>query len=168
MKSINILGDIFCDIAALGLKDMPKWGGDVFGSIKILPGGSGLNSTRHAANYARLSGKSVSNVLFSACGDDTWGNMCRESLNQPLIVSRVVTSSYATASCLVLSGPSDRAFVTDKGCLAYMSATWFDEQELLTGDHLHSAGYFTCDVLQGEVAELFRKVLYQGANIVKS
>lgn len=50
--SLAIFGDIFCDILVSNLSDLPSWGEDRLGSITILPGGSALNTTVHAANYS--------------------------------------------------------------------------------------------------------------------
>lgn len=50
--NIAIVGDIFCDILVTNLKDIPQWGQDTLSEISILPGGSALNTTVHAANYS--------------------------------------------------------------------------------------------------------------------
>lgn len=50
--SLVIFGDIFCDILVSNLSNLPSWGEDSLGSISILPGGSALNTTIHAANYS--------------------------------------------------------------------------------------------------------------------
>ena len=45
-KQLAIIGDVFCDLSATGLSGLPSWGGDaaVASPIRMLPGGSGLNS----------------------------------------------------------------------------------------------------------------------------
>lgn len=46
-RKLAILGDVFCDLSAVGITGgLPDWGGDraVDAPIQMLPGGSGLNS----------------------------------------------------------------------------------------------------------------------------
>ena len=67
---LRIIGDSFCDILAGGMEGMPKVGGDVLANISLVPGGSGINSAVHGANFCMSMGIPVSIELVTAVGRD--------------------------------------------------------------------------------------------------
>lgn len=87
---LAIIGDVFTDLSATGLGSLPAWGGDVAVErpIKMLPGGSGLNSATMLASLQRdpnrtaITGESgwagVQTVLHAALGDDTFASFLQE------------------------------------------------------------------------------------------
>lgn len=163
-KSINVLGDIFCDIIASDIHDqLPKWGEDTLGNICILPGGSALNSAIHAATYADYVALSSTIIIrmFSAVGLDIQGNICETSLQQRhIITSNIVKNpNLRTGSCIVLSGSSDRGFVSDRGCLADMSISWFNRHDLLSTSHIHMGGFYNCPKMKEELPALFKDAI---------
>lgn len=163
-RSINMLGDIFCDIMASNINDqLPKWGQDTLGNVCILPGGSALNSAIHASTYADYLSISSTLVIrmFSAIGLDVQGNICETSLQQRnIITSNIVKNSgIRTASCIVLSGSNDRGFVSDRGCLSDMSISWFNRHDLLSTSHIHMGGFYNCPKMKEELPSLFRDAI---------
>lgn len=165
-QHITVLGDIFCDIIA-SVQHLPDWGKDMHAPIRILPGGSGLNTVLHGANYAHMCNPNLDSNgvffrFFSATGCDAQGDICHKVLNyarnspgtelppadlrehatetvsfacsSPFcgIENHVVQrSDYPTATCMVLSGPEDRTFMSSRGCIEPMSLAWFDQDEIL-------------------------------------
>lgn len=163
-----MIGDIFCDIVAKGVQELPQWNSDTLcQGIHLIPGGSALNTTVHAAYYSRfnvdhgISAEPVQIELFSVVGDDIYGDICLKALDKH---SEYITQSIvrkpeeATGACIVISGAADRTFITSRGAVEALSLSWFDEARLLDTDHLHIAGYYNCRNLIPSLPELFAKV----------
>jgi sugar/nucleoside kinase (ribokinase family) len=166
MKEIIVIGDIFCDIIALDVKLPDAWGTDTLSKeIKVVAGGSALNVTVHAANYSAHLNEIVKLHLLSCTGNDFQGKVCRDALNHPCIDSSrvIVNESARTGSCIVLSGASDRSFVTDRGCIKDMKIDWFNQEELFspTTSHIHIGGFYNCDTLQEDVCDLLMRAVEQ-------
>lgn len=79
---INIIGDIFVDILASKLENLPKWGTDTLGTISTVPGGSALNTTLHAVYYIEERAYHNKVNIFSAVGNDFFGKLCRNALGK--------------------------------------------------------------------------------------
>lgn len=168
---ISVIGDIFCDVLAGPVRDMPVWGADALASIRLLPGGSGLNTVLHGANYAaavsqqqrhdsRRTGSAAVFRYFSSIGDDAQGELLQRAVdNAPLVENHLSKRiGQRTPTCIVLSGPADRAFVSDRGCIDVMQLDWFDMVKLLDCDHIHVAGFFNCTSMRHQVKQLFELV----------
>mmetsp|Transcript_12589 Transcript_12589/g.19017 ORF Transcript_12589/g.19017 Transcript_12589/m.19017 type:complete len:331 (+) Transcript_12589:172-1164(+) len=163
-SSIAVFGDIFCDIVASSMSTMPNWGEDVLAPIRIVAGGSGLNTTLHAAAFAASGESGVRMTLFSAVGDDAQGIICQRALHQDYVDSRVVIRpDLQTGTCIVLSG-QDRGFVTDRGCIQHMSLEWFPcwVNGVEEATHVHCAGYYNCDNMKPHWEEIFQKARSRG------
>ena len=138
-----ILGDIFCDILANNVKSLPQWNTDVLAQkISTVAGGTGLNTSVHAANYVQWLSKSPKHMedikvhLFSAVCNDSLGQICKDRLKDyfPTLVDRVIhapVEHVSTGSCIVISGHEDRCFITDRGCIRHLAVNWFPEHDLL-------------------------------------
>lgn len=168
MKEIIVIGDIFCDIIATDVINLPAgWGTDTLSKeIKVIAGGTALNITVHGANYsAHLNNGVVKLHLLSCTGNDFQGKVCRDALDHFCIdTSRVIVNEFVrTGSCIVLSGATDRSFVTDRGCIKDLEMKWFDQKELFSPStsHIHVGGFYNCDTLQNDVCELFMKASEQ-------
>ncbi len=76
-----------------------------------------LNSAVHGANYASYQHTNIHINVFGVVGKDAQGELCIKALQQqPLIVNNIIEKSeYSTGTCIVLSGKSDRLFVTSRG-----------------------------------------------------
>ncbi|CAE7674136.1 kdgK, partial [Symbiodinium pilosum] len=96
---------------------LPPLDGDAdASSIDAKIGGSALNTAVHLASI--LGARSA--VAFYACvGQDVFGKMLEAHIQSASIKSHVVACpALCTGSCLVLSGPPGRAFVTASGAAA--------------------------------------------------
>lgn len=161
---ITIVGDIFCDIIAYGIVNLPQWGQDAKASgISIYPGGSGLNTTVQAANYATYIQNNTILRIFSAVGKDFQGDLCLSKLKHPQIISHVKENiNERTGSCIVLSGPNDRSFVTDEGCMGIFTWESYGLDTILDTNHLHVTGYYNCAKLKHSVKDLFLEARNKG------
>jgi sugar/nucleoside kinase (ribokinase family) len=166
MKEIIIIGDIYCDMIALGVKLPDAWGTDTLSKeIKVVAGGSALNITVHAANYSAHLNEIVKLHLLSCTGKDFQGQVCRDALDHRCIDrSRVIVNeSVRTGSCIVLSGATDRSFITDRGCIKDLKIDWFNQKELFSTStsHIHIGGFYNCDALQDDVCNLLMRAFEQ-------
>ena len=162
LKNLVIIGDVFCDIIALDVKLIDSWGTDTLSKeIRVLAGGSALNIAIHGANYSALFGSHVKIHFFSEIGTDFQGEVCRKALNHQCIDSSKLNAKIGnrTGSCIVLSGATDRSFVTDRGCIKDLSLNCFEEKDYLSesNGHIHVGGFYNCDTLQAEVPELLKR-----------
>jgi hypothetical protein len=66
-----------------------------------------------------------------------------------------------TGSCIVLSGATDRAFISDRGCVDQMTLEWFENLALSDKNlsHLHCAGYYNCTAMRDSWPRLLKMVL---------
>lgn len=159
MVQLSIIGDIFCDVLA-SIDGLPifNWGEDRRSpQISILPGGAGLNTSCHAANYSRHVKGGLLNInFFSAVGNDCQGQLCLDTIEKDELINNCIVKSKTdrTATCIVLSGQSDRTFISDhSSCLSTMSMSWFDEEKILEGQHVHIAGYYNITALHPQLVD---------------
>ena len=170
---LTIIGDIFCDVIATNIHELPKWGEDsLTQKIQIMAGGSALNITVHGAHYLQYRSSRPTTIstspslrlkLLSCTGGDLQGQLCKAKLqclsniDSSCIVSK---DEWRTGSCVVLSGQNDRSFVTDRGCIDQLSVSLFDESMFQFNDtcHFHVGGFYNCIKLCQEVLPFFKKV----------
>jgi sugar/nucleoside kinase (ribokinase family) len=159
---IGVLGDVFCDIVCTNVNSLPQWNSDTLSSsISMMAGGSALNTLVHASAYMEFC--KITNIefrLFSAVGDDSQGSICRSKLIHPLIKSEVVVmpNGERTGTCVVITNPTDRAFVTDRGCVENISLSYFNVESLFRCNHIHLGGMYNCRKLMSECASFFPRV----------
>lgn len=129
-RQLAIIGDVFCDLSATGVTGLPEWGGDreVASPIRMLPGGSGLNSAIQLASYQSdprrdaiaPNGAGVHTVLHAALGHDTFCEFLQEQAAAAGVDMRKISVSPelkpdgkeaqegdmvpGTGVCMVLSG----------------------------------------------------------------
>lgn len=119
-KTIWVVGDIFMDVQT-NVQSLPAaWGTDTLAeSIEVLPGGSAANTARHLHSLLKdiddhcENGGVVLNFVASL-GDDHMGKaflskLDGEGLGQAFIQ---VFANTNTSTCIVLSGPEDRSFIS--------------------------------------------------------
>jgi sugar/nucleoside kinase (ribokinase family) len=107
------------------------------------------------------SDEDLSIYLFSAVGADPQGKICRQALQTPnLIDATVMKENSRTGSCIVLSGSTDRAFISDRGCIDEMTLEWFEDIALGEKNmaHLHCAGYYNCTAMRDSWPTLLKMV----------
>ena len=167
---LTIIGDIFCDVIATNIQELPKWGEDsLTQKIQILAGGSALNITVHGAHYLQYrssllpTSPSLRLKLLSCTGGDLQGQLCKAQLQRfsNIDTSCIVSKDeWRTGSCVVLSGQNDRSFVTDRGCIDQLSISLFDESMFQFNEtcHFHIGGFYNCIKLCQEVLPFFKKI----------
>ena len=148
LPTVVVIGDSIVDISVMGMTHLPAWGADRdCSSVAMLPGGS-------AANVARQLGSIGSDVLsvsfLSTVGDDEMGRFFRRTLvAEGRLADADATLHVLTdtpqSTCIVLSGPSDRAMVTCYASVHKLQIDLFAEFGALESAAIvHISGYFNC------------------------
>jgi len=145
---IAVVGDVFIDVVAK-VQRMPVWDADTAAaSVDVLPGGSALNQARN------LHGLGVPVRFFGALGLDSFAQMLKLHVEgQGFSLEHVkIFPSLPSSVCIVLAGPSDRAFVSCYSTTdAFSTEDLEDRSEALAGcSHLHIGGYFNLKGLQNQ------------------
>lgn len=168
---VHVLGDAFCDVVSHGLTKLPTWGGDAKANgVGLFAGGSALNTAIHVRGI--LSGSDHSVTLFTALGEsrDDWASEVLENHlskhDVGLKAKRVMGKS--TGVCIVLSGTSDRAFVTSNGAVTEYSYEDVDVANLAKCDHLHFGGVYALTGLVNDIPRLISEVRQMNPTITIS
>jgi len=151
------LGDAFVDIVApTGSDALPLWGGDINCAAQILPhaGGSALNTATHFA------GSGSTTTFFTALGNDQWADVLKGHCTRfNIALSSTVIEGSNTGVCIVISGLSDRTFVTSYGAAAKFADEHVDWGILeRSADHLHIGGLFSIPSIQRKIGERIAKL----------
>ena len=149
----GVVGDAFLDVVApIRGQDLPAWGGDVPTRSAILPqsGGSALNCASHLASLLRGRADDDEVLFFGKVGRDAWANVLKMHASACGVDWKCVESNEeSTGVCVVISSQvDDRCFVTDCGSTSSLLLSDFSESDLMSCDHLHIGGLFSCKELQ--------------------
>lgn len=156
-----MLGDFIVDVQAK-VAALPRWDADVeTPGVDVLPGGSASNTAR------QLSTLSSGVLFFGTCGADVLGKAALEVLRgQRFDISGIKQLAVPSSVCLVLSGPSDRAFVTSYSSVERLTVSASDAQILQSCAHIHVGGYYGLKGLQKPAfTALLRKCRRNGATL---
>ncbi|KAG3116120.1 hypothetical protein PI124_g4648 [Phytophthora idaei] len=163
-----VLGDAFVDVVAgtLAPDQLPQWGSDVECSrpIELQPGGSALNTATHLANLSiRNPQHELQVALHTAVGNDSFANVLKAHLaDRNVVLSSPTLENAPTGVCIVLSGANDRSFVTHYGAAHKFSVEHIDEKMVLSVDHLHVGGFYSCANLRAKLKPLLQKAKENG------
>jgi len=126
-----IIGDLFMDICTR-VQRLPQWDTDTGSEpISILPGGSAANTAR------QLHALESRCALITLAGTDLLGDaFFRQMESEGMSTSWIeAIPNCTTSTCIVITGPQDRAFISD-----YSSTDRIDdkviERTLLTASPL--------------------------------
>jgi len=159
---VGIVGDFFVDIQAK-VATLPRWDTDVeTPAIEVFAGGSAGNTARQLA----VLGPEV--LFFSTCGDDTLGTAALSQLHAEQFNTTHLKRlpGVASSSCIVLSGPADRSFISCYSSVNALSAELIDADALRSCDHVHVGGYLGLRGLQTEAfTSLVRSCRERGATV---
>jgi sugar/nucleoside kinase (ribokinase family) len=163
-KRITIFGDLFLDIMATNVENLPTWGTDTLARINMLPGGSAFNSCMHAAKFVEFKNYPLKIRLCGAIGaEDSSSQIFKERLNDVVSIVEdgvIQRSGHRTGKCIVLSSVNDRCFVTDRGIVDEMDLDWFGKDGILPAgtEHFHIGGYFNLsNHLRDQLSEFIKK-----------
>ncbi|ETI36200.1 hypothetical protein F441_17508 [Phytophthora nicotianae CJ01A1] len=163
-----VLGDAFVDVVAgtLAPDQLPQWGSDVECSrpIELQPGGSALNTATHLANLSvRNPHHELEVALHTAVGNDSFANVLKTHLaDRNVTLSSPMLDNVPTGVCIVLSGANDRSFITHYGAAHRLNIEHIDEKMVLSADHLHIGGYYSCASLRAKMKPLLQKAKENG------
>ena len=177
-STVNVIGDIFVDIIATGMEEMPSWEKDTLASIRTFPGGSALNTAMHFAYFVdellRQNGsrndEEVNVALYSAIGSDNLGKICFNALNDVgrTLQNKVqIYENCRSGSCIVLSGNERRGFITDRGVINTFQLQDFEQSDLLSPrvTHTHIGGYYNCPGIRAGLCEFLQIATGAGQTI---
>ena len=190
-KKLNIItcfcGDAFVDIQTSKMSNLPRWGYDTsVNSVQILAGGSLCNAARRygalvdSYTSMNVSGDDGDNavtlefqkpVIQCVNGNDKLGQIHREILSTENFVNTnhiIIDDAGSQATCIVMTGESDRAFVScnssnekltpkriyNTACQTFDKSNYF--QSIY---HLHIGGYFCCKNLMSKDFDIHLKML---------
>eukprot|EP01038_Epipyxis_sp_PR26KG_P007449 gene7449-10153_t len=173
---VAVIGDIFCDILTSGIVNLPQWEADTLSNgIELMAGGGGLNTCKHAENYAIWSNKNIVFSLCSVVGEDYWGTVCLESLqslNMNIINTEFILKDqqFPTGVCIVLSSleKASRGFISCRGWVGEMMLDQFNFSSIIQHDHIHIAGYFNLSKIKPNLPNFLEKVVTANENITIS
>ena len=86
-RYINVIGDVFADVLASKVEELPTWGTDTLAAISTYPGGSALNSTVHAAYFLDRTNYDIKINIFSAMGNDNFAGVCKKALGRIFLLN---------------------------------------------------------------------------------
>mmetsp|Transcript_23031 Transcript_23031/g.58674 ORF Transcript_23031/g.58674 Transcript_23031/m.58674 type:complete len:335 (-) Transcript_23031:529-1533(-) len=115
LPTVVVIGDAIVDVQVSGLVQLPEWGKDRdCAAVSMLPGGSASNVARQLGS---IGAGSVRVSFLSAVGDDEMGRFFLRTLSAEAFVADAASTlqvlpETAQSTCVVLSGPTDRAMVT--------------------------------------------------------
>ena len=172
-KRICIIGDLYYDISACGLKSLPGWGEDrAVDEMSTSLGGSACNTARHCGTILRNE-SDVDVAFIGAVGDDDIGAISLSTMAADGLLKWAnngespaqVCQKCSTGLCIVLSGQQDRAFISSNA--ANDSYSPLKDPEALavlrSCSHIHIHGYFNCNFLQtSEFISLVRELKKTG------
>ena len=163
--TVTVIGDIFCDVIATSLRQLPSvWGTDTVIStpITVQSGGSGLNTAvwlnSVIAAHALKKPPTVQ-ISINFREDGEFESLVRDKLSDSGVVqiAPIDSSESAVGTCICLSGETDRSFVTYRGGNEKFGFSDYNFEDLVTQNqqHVHIAGYYNCPGLWGDKAVRF-------------
>ncbi|CAH0520293.1 unnamed protein product [Peronospora belbahrii] len=163
-----VLGDAFVDVVAGTLvhERLPQWGTGVECTqpIQLQPGGSALNTATHLANLSNRNPTHELHVtLHTAIGSDSFAEMLKAHLAEhKVVLSSPKLENASTGVCIVLSGANDRSFITHYGAVRNFCVEDINEEMVLSADHVHIGGFYSCVSLRKKLKPLLEKARKNG------
>jgi len=152
--AVIAFGDLNVDLVLSGLREKPKFGGEVLAEkLGMHAGGSTANA---AACCAQLG---MPTVLVTNVGDDSFGDFLLQEMQRFGVVTGHILrhTTLNTGITVSLSTRDDRAFVTHLGTIDSLTAKDATEDLLEQAQHLHIGGYYLQSKLRPDVPEVFRR-----------
>eukprot|EP00929_Paragymnodinium_shiwhaense_P113562 TRINITY_DN81842_c0_g1_i1.p1 TRINITY_DN81842_c0_g1~~TRINITY_DN81842_c0_g1_i1.p1 ORF type:complete len:339 (+),score=41.65 TRINITY_DN81842_c0_g1_i1:67-1017(+) len=136
-KPLAVIGDFFVDLQAKVPK-LPEWDRDVeTPAIEVLPGGSAGNTARQLFSMCDGGVR-----FFSTCSDDPLGVAALHAMTQQGFDTSYMTKlDLPSSACIVLSGPSDRGFVSCYSTVSALTVATLKTDALKECRHVHVGGY---------------------------
>jgi sugar/nucleoside kinase (ribokinase family) len=132
LPDLIVVGDLLADIVVEA--GTLVRGGDVHGTVRIRPAGSGAN----AAVWAAAGGARVR--MIGRIGEDLIGRLLRDSLaSRDVEAELVVDPAARTGAMLVVREPGERSMVADRGANAGLSPA--DLPDVLAAGAVLVSGY---------------------------
>jgi sugar/nucleoside kinase (ribokinase family) len=138
------LGDVMVDVHVAGGALAP--GGDVHGTVRVVPGGTSAN----AAVWAAWAGTDAG--VIAAVGDDLAGRLVIDALRERGVdVTGIARVAAPTGTMLVVTQGSERSMVADRGANALLAPD--DLPSALDAEAVLVSGYLLLQATTTETAE---------------
>lgn len=161
VPSLCVLGDYAWDVLIRTNSELLR-GGDTFGEVVLLPGGSAAN----VAVWASRAGTAV--TFVGKIGRDQMGMLAREELNRERVEHRLIeTDAHVTGSVAVfVDHTGERSMVSGHGADFYLLPSELPRQSIAGASHLHlTAWSFFTDPPRSAAREAARIAKSSGATI---
>lgn len=158
-KNVFILGELNVDVIIKGKDILPEWNREkLLDSFDIVLGSSS------AITASGLAGLGLNVYLVSVVGDDQFGRMCIEKLQQRGVDTRYVKVDPAmqTGVTLSLSTEKDRALLTYLGAIPHLNMDLLPEEMYEQADLIHFGSYFLQDDMRDHWKTVFKKATERG------
>lgn len=156
---VLVVGELNVDLLMYGIPGAPELGKEILADRMTLTMGS--SSAIFAVNLASLGSK----VGFvGRLGHDVFGELVIESLKEGGVdTSRlIVKDDHITGATVALGWGKDRAMVTHKGAMDFLTAQDVTDEMLAEARHLHVSSFFLQDGLRPGIVNLFERAHEQG------
>jgi len=160
-SSICVLGDYAWDVLIRTNSELLR-GGDTFGEVVLLPGGSAAN----VAVWAARCGRDV--TFVGKIGRDRMGTLGREDLEREGVQHRLIeTDAHATGSVAVfVDHTGERSMVSGHGADFYLLPSELPRRAIASAGHLHlTAWSFFTDPPRSAAREAARTAKVAGATL---
>jgi ribokinase len=152
MTQVLVVGDANVDLVLRG-DVVPRFGQaeQLLDGADLVLGGSG---SIVAAGLARLG---VDTAIVASVGDDAFGEFQREALSASGVRAGqlIVHPTASTGISIILSGPDDRAILTQLGAIPLLTAAEVRAAvEAENPEHVHFASYFLLSALAADLPSL--------------
>jgi ribokinase len=155
-----VIGDGNPDLVVRAGDVVPRFGQAemLVDSANLVMGGS---ATIMACGAARLG---VPTSFLGVVGDDLFGTFVLDTLAERGvdIAHVVIDPTTPTGLSVILSGPTDRAILTQLGTIPQLRADMIDVSQSPTHGHLHAASFFLQPDLASGLAALFNAARKHG------
>eukprot|EP00038_Savillea_parva_P026033 m.50914 g.50914 ORF g.50914 m.50914 type:complete len:485 (-) comp7271_c0_seq1:148-1602(-) len=192
---VLVVGDVFVDILAGPLERLPMWGKDTYSPLPItaVPGGSAQNTATGLASLGidtqlysavgcdvfadvvrqRLATRGVqfreaTVVMTEGSSDNPHPNSCDDNASATNTLETTPTltdNAPPTGTCIVLSGDSDRGFVSHYGVSDCWGLTDVTVDDLREFDHVHVGGYFSCRGMRATLVSFLQRCAVAGCTV---
>ena len=160
-SSLCVLGDYAWDVLIRTNSELLR-GGDTFGEVVLLPGGSAAN----VSVWAARAGTSV--TFIGKIGRDQMGMLAREELVREGVEHRLIeTDAHVTGSVAVfVDHTGERSMVSGHGADFYLLPSELPRSSIASASHLHlTAWSFFTDPPRSAAREAARIAKNSGATI---
>ena len=156
---VIVAGELNVDLILNRIESFPEVGKEKLADEMSLTLGS--SSAIFASNLSSL-GMSVS--FIGKTGQDIFGRLCKDQLNEKGVDTSMLIQSEAlkTGATVILNYGEDRAMITHQGAMKYLGINDITKEILGIASHLHFSSYFLQPGFKNDLGNLFKNAKESG------